>query len=411
MSYVLLIAEGADRGRQWTLEDGGSLVIGRGPDADVRVDDAAVSRVHCRLDALAGRATVTDLGSRGGTEVNGSALVGEERRTLDEGGRFAAGRTVFVLRHGEPDLGDTAFVGDAGARPAAPAGDLSRLIGTTLHHYQIESEIARGSTGTVFLAKRLDKDRLVALKVLWPHLTADSAAHKRFLRGMKAMYPVRHPNVVRIYTAGRTGDLTWVALEYVPGENLLQTIDRIGAAGMLDWQTAYRATVQIARALQAAAEHGIVHRNLTPGSILYRPEAKVAKLADLGLAKALDGAGEAELTTRGEIVGNPQYLAPEQLKGDPDLIDARSDLYGLGAMAYALLTGRPPFEADSPAKLIAKLMTEEPPRPKTFQLSVNDMFEGVVMKLLSKNPDDRYQTATAVLKDLERVGKFNNLSV
>ena len=409
MPHALLIAEGADRGRQWTLDDGASLVVGRGRDADVRLDDESVSRTHCRFDALAGRVTVTDLGSRGGTELNGAALTGDEKKAVSEGDKVALGGTVFVLRDGEPDATETTLAGKP-APADAPAGDLSRLVGTTLHHYKIEREIARGSTGTVFFAKRTDKPKMVALKVLWPHLTADSAAHKRFLRGMKAMYPVRHPNVVRIHNAGRTGDLTWVALEYVPGENLSQTIERIGTAGMLDWQTAYRATVQIARALEAAAEHGIVHRNLTPGSILYRPEAKVAKLADLGLAKALGGGG-AELTTRGEVVGNPEYLAPEQLKGDPDLIDARSDLYGLGAMAYALLTGRPPFEADSPAKLIVKVMTEDPPPPKTFQLSVNDQFAGVVMKLLAKNPDDRYPTATATLKDLERVGTFANIKV
>ena len=205
-------------------------------------------------------------------------------------------------------------------------------------------------------------------------------------------------------------NLCWVAMEYVEGEDLTKVIERIGTAGMLDWQFGYRVAVQIGRALAAAYEHGIVHRNITPQNILYSPDEKVCKLGDLMLAKSLELNPAEQITRPGQLIGEIAYLAPERTGGEQE-IDCRSDIYGLGATVYALLTGRPTFEANSLPELIRKIREEEPEKPKTYQLSIADMFEGVVMRMLSKRPEDRFQSPDALLQDLERIGKFQGITI
>src|SRR5262249_11433508 len=156
--------------------------------------------------------------------------------------------------------------------------------------------------------------------------------------------------------AGRTGPYCWMAMEYVDGESLTQVIQRIGVAGMLDWQVAHRVGVHIARGLQYAHDQSVIHRNVMPANILLRHSDKVAKLGDLMLAQALEGTLAQQITKPGELIGDIAYMAPERTRGTAD-IDGRSDLYGLGATLYALLTGRPPFTADSAPELITKIRT------------------------------------------------------
>jgi serine/threonine-protein kinase len=179
---------------------------------------------------------------------------------------------------------------------------------------------------------------------------------------------------------------------------------------MLDWQTAYRVAVHIGRALQEAAEHHIVHRNITPQNILVQASDKLAKLGDLMLAKAFEGVLQVDITAPGKLVGELPYMSPEATHGTKDL-DARSDLYSLGATVYSLLTGRPPFESKSTVELINKVRDDVPVPPKRYQLSTNDLFEGVVLKMLEKRPQDRYQIPTQLLKDLERVGKYQGVTI
>src|SRR5262249_41929647 len=150
--------------------------------------------------------------------------------------------------------------------------------------------------------------------------------------------PLRHPNLVTLYGAGKTGPHCWMSMEYVAGENMQQVIDRIGIAGMLDWRRAFQVALHVGRALAHAAGQNIVHRNVTPTNILREATSKVVKLGDLMLAKALEGPLARQITRPGELIGDVNYMCPEQTHGTQDL-DARSDLYGLGATVYALLTG------------------------------------------------------------------------
>ena len=300
------------------------------------------------------------------------------------------------------------------AAPSGPTpekvGQLQDLVGTQFGHFQIESVIAKGHSGLVFKAKDLNENREVALKVLWPEFSRNEEDMQRFVRAMKTMLPLRHPNLVTIYGAGRTGCYCYIAMEFVQGESLSQVIQRIGTAGMLDWRYAYRVAVQIARALEYAQKHHIIHRNLTPQNILFRTQDKTAILGDLMLAKALEGNLAADITKPGELLGDVRYLSPERTRRDVD-VDGRSDIYSLGAMVYALLTGRPPCEGGSLPETIQKIRQEEPAKPKKFQLAIPELFEGLVMKMLAKQPAERFQTPTELLAELERIGKYQGLSV
>jgi serine/threonine-protein kinase len=233
---------------------------------------------------------------------------------------------------------------------------------------------------------------------------------QRFVRAMKTMLPLKHPNLVALLGAGKTGDYCWMAMEYLEGESLTHVIQRIGVAGMLDWRYAMRVGVHIARALEYAHGQQIIHRNIAPPNILVRSSDKVAKLGDLMLAKALEGMLAQQITKPGQLLGDVNYMSPERTHGTQPL-DGRSDIYSLGATLYALLTGRPPFADVSLVETITKIRKAEPEEPKKFQMAIPDLFEGAVLKMLEKHPDRRFQKASDLLKDLERVANFQGLTV
>lgn len=262
----------------------------------------------------------------------------------------------------------------------------------------------------MFRAHDSEHDRTVALKVLWPETSQDEESVQRFIRAMKTMMPIHHPNIVRLYAAGKTGPYCWLAMEFVEGENLKQVIRRIGTVGMLDWRYAFRVAVHIGRALEEAAKHDIIHRNMTPTNILMSTRDQCVKLGDLMLAKALAGTQVRLITRPGEMVGDVFCMSPEQTRSGAT-VDCRSDIYSLGTTLYALLTGRPPFEGGSFMEIVKQISEAQPPKPKKYQLSIPDLFEGIVMRMLAKRPEERYQTATELVADLERVGRFQGIAL
>jgi serine/threonine-protein kinase len=408
MAFQLFVQSGERQGTAFPVPAEGTVVIGRGNDADFQITDPRMSRLHCRIEAAAGGVKLLDLGSTGGTFVNGEKVKEAPLRTGD---RIHVGETELVLRG---DAAAETTIVSPPKRQLADAADtirdLNALIGTQIHNFAIQSKIAEGTTGIVFKGTDTKQPRDVALKVLWPDFSKNEEAAQRFIRGMKTMFPIRHPNIVRLYSAGKYKNLCWMAMEFVPGEDLTKVIDRIGLAGMLDWQFAFRVAVQIGRALATAYEHGIVHRNITPKNILHNDKEKTSKLGDLMLAKALENNPAEQITRPGQLIGEAAYMAPERTGGEQG-IDCRSDIYGLGATVYALLTGRPPFEAPTLPDLLRKIRDDEPVKPKKYQLAIGDMFEGAVLRMLAKRPEDRYQTPDALLNDLERIGRFQGVAV
>jgi serine/threonine protein kinase len=403
MPMELHLIAGPDKGRIFQLLENEPLLLGRSRHAFSRLNDMQVSRVHCEVELEDGQVHVTDLESGGGTFVNDVRISDEYLKTGD------------VLRIGETQLrlqGGRQTVAKATTPPkqSVLTGEcLQDLSGKTLSHFHVGPVHARGQSGLIFEGRDFKDDSLVALKVLFPGATRNAKELRRFVRSMRTVMPLRHPNLVTLHSAGKSGPYCWVAMEYVEGESLTQVIQRIGVAGMLDWRHAFRVAVHVARALEYAHNQQIIHRNLTPQNVLVRKSDKVTKLGDLMLAKALEGQLAEQLTRPGEILGDLLYVSPERTLGGPD-VDGRSDLYSLGALVYAMMTGRPPFEGNSLVETIMKIRTGVPVKPKQFQMSIPDRFQGIVLKLLEKRPEDRFQTAAELLKELDRVAKFQNVS-
>jgi serine/threonine protein kinase len=409
MSLQLVIIAGPDQGRPFTLQSGPNLMLGRSVQSLYRLNDPRVSRTHCQVLLESDQATVIDK-STGGTFVNG-VKVGRQRLKL--GDVLRVGGTELRLQMGDFPL-DVALAAlppaPAGAAPAPSAADkLSELSGKQLAHYDIGPVIGQGRSGIVFHATDLRDNRSVALKVLLPEFARDDEDMQRFVRAMKTVLPLRHPTLVTLYAAGKAGPHCWVAMEYLAGENLTEVIARIGVAGMLDWRHAYKVALHIGRALDYAHGRHILHRNVTPKNIILEATTKTAKLGDLMLAKALEGAMAQPITRPGELVGAVEYMSPERTRGVTE-VDGRSDLYGLGGTVYALLTGRPPFQGTTLVEKITRIRQTAPAPPTQYQRSIPARFEGVVLRLLAKDPDDRYQTAADLVADLERIGKAQGVT-
>jgi serine/threonine-protein kinase len=403
MTAQIVVTAGPDKGRSFPLLVGEPLQVGRSQSTSTKLSDPTVSRVHCEIEWDGEQATVHNISSSG-TLLNGAAITEATLTTRDV---LRIGSTELRLLSGSEEPETLAPAGDK--RPAG-SEPLTGLVGKTLSNYHIEAMIAKGASGVIFRARDTSNDTPVALKVLQPEFAANDEDMQRFIRAMKTVLGLRHPNIVSLHKAGKTGSHCWLAMDLVEGESMAQVIRRIGVAGMLDWRYGFRVAVHIARALDYAHSNSIIHRNVTPQNILWRASDKTVLLGDLMLAKALEGTLAQQITRPGELLGDVAYMAPERTRGVTEL-DGRCDLYGLGATVYALVAGRPPFAEGSLPELIAKIRTAEPEKPKKYQMAIPDLFQGTVLKLLAKRPEDRFQTAEELLADLDRVGKFAGVSV
>ena len=417
----LLITSGPDLSRAVSLGDEGVLRVGRGAECEVRLNDPAMSRGQFELKVEAGRVWLRDAGSRFGTFVNGVKTAGCELRPGDV---IRAGETSFRVvaplpdnrttiapvadwRMGtlaRPDGGDQPHEADGQVCPSSGKIDPRRLAGLRFVRFEVKSLVAETQSGIVWRARDTHLQADVALKIFWPERMSDPAAVARFLRAARTVLPLTHPNLVELYDSGQDEGLCWMASEFVEGENAAQLIHRIGIAGMLDWRQSLKIGIHIARALEFAAKHQVVHRKITPRCILVRRADGAAKLGGLGLAKSLEVDDAVRVTLAGEIVGDLAYCSPEQSLGRH--VDARSDLYNLGAALYALLTGRPPCEGRSFAETLDRIQIQPPEPPTKYHLAIPPLFEGVVLRLLAKRAEDRFDDATSLLLDLERVAKY-----
>lgn len=404
----LIVIAGPDQGRVFPLQDGQTIIIGRGQNTETRLKDPAVSRTHCEVSGDNGKVLLKDAGSTAGTQVNGKKVSTIE---LKPGDVIAVGATQIRYQLEGSHEATTMVHAPPAPKAAAIGGErLEDLPGKTLSHYLVGAVLAKGRSGIIFKARDTKENRDVALKVLWPEFSKNEEEMQRFIRAMKTVLPLRHPNLVALYGAGRTGSQCWMAMELVEGESVTQVIQRIGIAGMLDWRNALRVAVHVGRALDYAQEHSIIHRNITPNNILIRSADKLTKLGDLMFAKAMEGTMAQQVTRPGELIGDIAYMSPERTRGATD-VDGRSDIYSLGATTYALLTGRPPFEGASLPEIITKIRTAEPVKPKKYQLSIPDLFEGIVLQMLAKRPEDRFQSPADLVTQLERVAKFQAVTI
>jgi eukaryotic-like serine/threonine-protein kinase len=273
--------------------------------------------------------------------------------------------------------------------PAGKPGMLGRLGG-----YEIEKVIGHGGMGVVLKAHDPALNRCVAIKVMAGHLVASAAARKRFAHEAQAAAAVVHDHVVPIYAVDTSGRMPFLVMPYVTGRSLQ---DRLDVRGVLETKEVLRIALQTAQGLAAAHAQGLIHRDIKPANILLENGVERVRITDFGLARASDDASQ---TQSGFIAGTPQYMAPEQARGEP--IDARADLFSLGSVMYAMCTGHPPFRAETTLAVLRRICDDAPRNLREINPDVAPWLARIINRLIAKSPADRFQTADEVARLLEQ---------
>src|SRR4051812_27210446 len=260
--------------------------------------------------------------------------------------------------------------------------------------YEIERHLARGGMAEVYVARDTLLDRPVALKVLFPELSADPTFVERFRREAQAAANLNHPNIVSVFDWGEADNTYFIVMEYVDGPTLR---DLLRTEGRLHPDRAADIAADIAAALGFAHRNGVIHRDVKPGNVLISPTGQV-KVTDFGIARAARDTAQENLTQTGTVMGTATYFSPEQAQGLP--IDPRSDVYALGVVLYELVTGRAPFVGDNPVAIAYQHVREQPVPPSRTNPDVPPALEAIILRALAKSPDDRYASANELRNDL-----------
>ena len=258
-------------------------------------------------------------------------------------------------------------------------------VGTELAGFRIEREIGRGGMGVVYLATQVFPERRVALKLLSSDLAADPAFRERFVRESNAAASTEHPNIVPVYGAGESDGQLYLAMRFIEGQDLRTLLEH---EGTLVPERAARICAEVAEALEAAHERGLVHRDVKPGNVLLDARDR-AYLSDFGLIRATRI--DTEITRTGQFMGTVDYVAPEQIRGDE--VDGRADVYSLGCVLYECLTGSPPFRRDSEVATMYAHLEQDVPPPSSKRADLPRSLDEVVTKATAKRPADRFATA------------------
>jgi serine/threonine-protein kinase len=264
-----------------------------------------------------------------------------------------------------------------------------------LGRYEILEEIGRGAMGAVFRARDPLIDRVVAIKTINVGLSRleAEAFEKRFDREARSAGRLNHPNIVTIYDVGKSGDVAYIAMELLEGQSLRDILD---SGVVLPTPTIADIAAQIADGLASAHEAGVIHCDIKPANIIVLASG-LAKITDFGIARLPTGSR----TFIGNVVGSPKYISPEQVVGRP--VDARSDVFSLGAVLYEVLTGTPPFEGTALDEILHNVINVSPDPPTSRNRSLPAAFDAIVARALAKHPDDRYQSAREMSADLRQL--------
>ena len=292
-----------------------------------------------------------------------------------------------------PDVFDA-----AGANAPFATQDLAAMKRLLDGRYEIVAVLGGGGTAIVYLARHHALHRDVAIKVIRPEVFESERELERYVREARIIASLNHPNIVTLHDVGKLGDgRPYMVMEYVNGQSLNRLLSHDAT---LPFDTALAVFEQVARALGHAHRNGIVHRDIKPGNILLRQRSTgypMVKVADFGVASV----ASASTTHQGAFIGTPMYMSPEQAQGLP--VSPASDIYSLGIVMYRALTGRKPFEAESPVALAMCHVTDPVPPMQGEGVDIPPDLEAVVLRCLEKDPADRYQTADKLLEALTEV--------
>src|SRR6202790_1484320 len=284
------------------------------------------------------------------------------------------------------------------------------LPGRRLGPYEILSAIGAGGMGEVYKARDTRLNRIVAIKVLPAHLADRAELRERFDREAKTIASLNHPHVCTLYDTGHQDGVDFLVMEYIEGETLAQRLQR----GALPIQQVLQYAIEISDALDKAHRKGITHRDLKPGNIMLTKSG--TKLLDFGLAKLAGDAVPATpdsqlvtmkdaITAQGTILVTLQYMAPEQVEGKTDQIDARTDIFAFGVVVYEMATGKKAFEGKSQASLMAKILETDPPSMSSLTPMTPPALDHVVKRCMKKDPDERWQCAKDICEQLKGVSE------
>ena len=279
------------------------------------------------------------------------------------------------------------------------------MVGKTIGGYRILEEIGNGSAGVVYKAVQVSLDRFVALKILHRELGDDPEFLARFHREAGSCANLSHPNIVQIYDVGMEEEgvstkssVHYIAMEYCSGTTLSRILK---AEHMLNVTKTGSVLSQIALGLDYIHKHGFVHRDIKPANIMINDDCEV-KITDLGIAKLIDATG---ITVPGTVLGTPEYMSPEQIKGEK--VDTRTDIYSLGILIYEMLTGQLPFRSKNPLALARQHVSVVPTRLRSINRCIPLSIESVVLKAIAKSPGDRYESSLELLRDWEKAVEFS----
>lgn len=358
------------------LRTGSDVLLGASPDCQVRIDGAGVEAVHCRIRINLEDVLLTDMSQVEGTFVNGRRVAS---CTLKFGDLILLGRSPVMVTPGLPS-----GVDGRQQREALLDADPASLVGTTADKYRFLKVLGSGGMAVVLLAEQMPLGRLVAVKVLRREMLPNRKAVDRFLREALVGARLNHTNIVQTYDAGTIGGLLFIAMEFIEGDDVAQWIKKFGK---LPISLALSVTIQAAVGLAFAHEKGVIHRDVKPSNLMFAKEGRV-KLLDLGIAKVLHE--EAPEKARMGI-GTLVYMPPEQTR-DASQVDARADVYSLGASLYKMVTGNAPFKYKTAEDMIQAIRKEPLPDPRIHNPEIPGPLVAVLNRAMAKDPEQRYQT-------------------